>query len=192
MPETFDTTTLILCGGLGTRMGGIDKPLQLWRTKPLLAHVLNRVPTNSKVIVSANRNLASYRKLCPDIVQDHIQGLGPLGGIATVCVQLETTWLFVVPGDMPLLPRALCEAFRAQLSRTSEAAIITRTPERTHYLPLLIRTDATGGLSDYLASGARSVQGWLSKVGYTSVDVSSEARAFANFNTPQDFEDSTS
>ena len=43
MIDTHDITGLVLAGGRGTRMGGIDKGLQLFRGQPLAQHALARL-----------------------------------------------------------------------------------------------------------------------------------------------------
>lgn len=52
---------LILAGGQGRRVNEADKGLLLWRGKPLVAHVAQRLaPQVSQLIVSANRHIATY------------------------------------------------------------------------------------------------------------------------------------
>ena len=57
-----DITGLILAGGRGSRMGGVDKGLQPWRGLPLAQQVLLRLkPQVGPVLLNANRNLDTYR-----------------------------------------------------------------------------------------------------------------------------------
>ena len=54
-------TGLILAGGQGSRMGGIDKGLQLLGGKPMVAHVIARLaPQVDEILVNANRNPERY------------------------------------------------------------------------------------------------------------------------------------
>ena len=58
MIDPQDITGLILCGGRGTRMGGVDKGLQNHHGMPLALHALMRLqPQVGPVIINANRNL---------------------------------------------------------------------------------------------------------------------------------------
>jgi molybdopterin-guanine dinucleotide biosynthesis protein A len=51
-------TGLVLAGGRGSRMGGLDKGLQPFQGKPLVRHVLQRLaPQVGALMVNANRNL---------------------------------------------------------------------------------------------------------------------------------------
>jgi molybdopterin-guanine dinucleotide biosynthesis protein A len=56
-----DITGLILAGGRGSRMGGVDKGLQNFNGVPLALHTLLRLqPQVSEVVINANRNLSAY------------------------------------------------------------------------------------------------------------------------------------
>ena len=56
-------TGLILAGGQGSRMGGVDKGLQLLHERPLVEHVIERLsPQVATIAVSANRHLERYRR----------------------------------------------------------------------------------------------------------------------------------
>ena len=56
-----DITGLVLAGGRGSRMGGVDKGLQNFRGLPLALHTLMRLQMQTgATMVNANRNLAAY------------------------------------------------------------------------------------------------------------------------------------
>ena len=55
---------IILSGGAGTRMGGLDKGLQVYQGKALIKHVIKALaPQTSTIVVCANRNLKAYQEL---------------------------------------------------------------------------------------------------------------------------------
>ena len=59
-PARDAVTGLILAGGRGQRLGGVDKGLQPWRGRPLVDHALARLaPQVSEVMISANRNASA-------------------------------------------------------------------------------------------------------------------------------------
>ena len=61
MIDPQDITGLILAGGRGQRMGGVDKGLQNFQGVPLALHALLRLqPQVGHLMVNANRNLAAY------------------------------------------------------------------------------------------------------------------------------------
>ena len=59
-----DISAVLLAGGRGSRMGGVDKGLQRFRGKPLALHSLERLGGTGSVgpvMLNANRNLAEYQ-----------------------------------------------------------------------------------------------------------------------------------
>ena len=56
-----DITGVILAGGRGQRMGGIDKGLMALVGKPMVTYVLDALrPQVATIVISANRNLDQY------------------------------------------------------------------------------------------------------------------------------------
>ena len=56
-----DITGLVLAGGRGSRMGGVDKGLQNHLGMPLALHALMRLtPQVGHLMINANRNLGAY------------------------------------------------------------------------------------------------------------------------------------
>ncbi|HCN68163.1 MAG TPA: molybdenum cofactor guanylyltransferase MobA, partial [Candidatus Accumulibacter sp.] len=52
---------VILAGGLGRRMGGVDKGLQELHGRPLVAWVIERLaPQVDELLINANRNAQRY------------------------------------------------------------------------------------------------------------------------------------
>ena len=178
-----DVTGVVLCGGEGRRMGGVEKPLVPLHDRPLLAHVLDRLlPQVGHVLVSANRELDAYRALGHPVVSDDVPGLGPLGGLATVARHVTTPWLFCCPGDAPRLDAGLVSRLAAAL-RDEVVAVYPNDGERKQYLFLLVRTSACRSLTTYLDGSARSVHGWLARVGARAADMRDIANSFTNVNT---------
>ncbi|HXD26818.1 MAG TPA: NTP transferase domain-containing protein, partial [Propionibacteriaceae bacterium] len=81
--EIRDITGLVLAGGRGSRMGGVDKGLQEHRGVPLALHALRRLaPQVGRVMLSANRNLEAYRSMGAPVWADEISDYpGPLAGM---------------------------------------------------------------------------------------------------------------
>ena len=59
-------TGIVLAGGKGSRMGGVDKGLQPLRGKPMVQHVIERLaPQVAEIVINANQNTAVYAKVFP-------------------------------------------------------------------------------------------------------------------------------
>ena len=55
-------TGVVLAGGRATRMGGVDKGLQLLNGRPLWRHVADSLePQVGRLVISANRNLEYWQ-----------------------------------------------------------------------------------------------------------------------------------
>lgn len=104
-------TGVVLAGGRGTRMGGIDKGLQLLKGKALWRHVADRLqPQVTKLAISANRNLDCWRSSGYPIITDSLNDFpGPLAGMLSVMHQVEGEWFLFCPCDTPFIPLFLAE-----------------------------------------------------------------------------------
>ncbi len=190
-----DIAGLILAGGQGSRMGGVDKGLQTLQGRPLVAHVHERLaPQVATVLISANRHQDEYRawskQVIPDIRPDYP---GPLAGIETALAALARhdpalPWLVTVPCDAPRLPPDL-------VTRLAHAAIagqcqvaVAHDGERVHPVFALIHVDALPVLRAYIATGRRRADGWYASLRSVQVDFSDCPQAFVNLNTREELD----
>src|SRR5574339_257018 len=76
-------TGLVLAGGQGRRMGGVDKGLQPLRGKPMAQWAIERLaPQVDELLVNCNQNLEAYARFGLRLVPDEIRGFaGPLAGL---------------------------------------------------------------------------------------------------------------
>ncbi len=177
-------TTVILAGGLGTRIGG-GKPLQCLRNKPLIEWVCDAVRLQSdEILISANENLAEYARLDCRVVADVTKGnAGPLAGVQAAMMHARNDWVASVPCDTPFLPPDLI--FRLlKAAGNGEAAVAVVHGERQPAIALY-RKSLLPGLTAFLAEGGRRVGGWLNtlRAGDAAFD---DAAAFANINTAEE------
>jgi molybdopterin-guanine dinucleotide biosynthesis protein A len=190
-----DIAGLILAGGRGARMGGVDKGLQDFQGRPLVAHVHERLaPQVGTLLISANRHLDVYRNwsryVLPDAEADYP---GPLAGIETALATLahpspHLPWLVTVPCDAPRLPLDLVARLRqAALARQAQVAV-AHDGDRVHPVFALIHVDALPTLRAYIATGRRRADGWYGALPHTMVDFSDCPQAFVNLNTPEDLD----
>ena len=79
---TEEITGLILCGGRGSRMGGVDKGLQPYQGMPLAMHAMLRLaPQVGQMMINANRNLSAYESMGVPVWPDSLPDFaGPLAG----------------------------------------------------------------------------------------------------------------
>ena len=185
---------LILAGGRGQRLGGVDKGLQPWRGRPLVDHALARLaPQVREVMISANRNTALYATRAARVLPDASEDFpGPLAGILAGLRAASTPWLAVVPCDSPLLPPDLFERLARGLGDV-RGAVVQRDHRagglRLEPVCCLLATALADDLEAYLAEGGRRVEGWVARHATPVLfDGPNDAAAFANVNTPADLE----
>jgi molybdopterin-guanine dinucleotide biosynthesis protein A len=193
-PAPAAITGLILAGGRGQRMGGVDKGLQPWRGVALVDHALARLaPQVREVMISANRNAALYATRTARVLADESDDYpGPLAGILAGLRAAATPWLAVVPCDSPQLPPDLV-ARLAQACAGAQGAVVQRDRGdaglRLEPVCCLLSTALADDLARYLAEGGRKVEGWVARhAAPVRFDRPDDAAAFANVNTPADLQ----
>jgi len=186
-------TGLVLAGGRGSRMGGVDKGLQLHRGQPLARHALQRLaPQVGALMVNANRHLDAYAAMGVPVVADvQADYPGPLAGLAAGLAQCRTRWLVSVPCDSPNFPldlvARLADALMQQQAEIAMAACIEDGTLRTQPVFCLLEVRLLPSLEDYLRSGQRKVDRWTAQHRCVSVSFD-DAAAFFNANTLADLE----
>ena len=181
-------TGVVLAGGRGSRMGGIDKGLQLLKGKALWRHVADALqPQVTKLVISANRNLDCWRSSGYPIITDSLNDFpGPLAGMLSVMHQVKGEWFLFCPCDTPFIPSFL--VMRLIQQRKSSPAVWVHDGERDHPAIALVHREAIGELETYLAAGERRVMVFLRKIGGHSVDFSDVKSAFIKVNTLDDLQ----
>ena len=188
MIATTDITGLVLAGGRGSRMGGVDKGLQTWRGMALATHALMRLaPQVGEVMINANRNLGAYESMgaavWPDTLPDYA---GPLAGILTGLERCETPYLVSVPCDSPLFPLDLVARLAAALQAEGAeiAMAATRENGELQVQPVfcLMKTEVMESLVRFTHEGQRKIDRWTALHRCVQVEFD-ERQAFANANT---------
>ncbi|AMO21614.1 molybdenum cofactor guanylyltransferase MobA [Ramlibacter solisilvae] len=193
MIEASSVTGVILAGGRGSRMGGVDKGLQNFNGMPLaLATLLRLQPQVGEVMINANRNLGAYESfgvpVWPDVLPDFP---GPLAGFLTALEQCQTPWLVTVPCDTPLFPQDLVERLaQAAEAQGADIAMAAAREEdgqlRTQPVFCLLRVDLLESLVKFTQAGGRKIDAWTAQHPTAVVTFDApgdDPRAFFNANT---------
>ncbi len=188
-------TGVVLAGGRGTRMGGVDKGLQLFRGQPLAQWTLNRLaPQVGTLLVNANRNLEHYATLGAKVCTDGTElgdYAGPLAGVMTALAHCTTPYLVTVPCDTPLFPHDLVPRMAAALAQQQADFAVASGPEedgtlRAQPVFCLMHTRVLNSLRQFTAVGGRKVDAWTAQ--HVTVQVpfnlpGDDACSFFNANT---------
>ena len=186
-------TGLILAGGRGSRMGGVDKGLQPHHGVPLALHALLRLtPQVGALMINANRNLSAYESMgvpvWPDAQADYA---GPLAGWLAGLERCETPYLMTVPCDSPNFPADLVERLAQSLVEADADIAMAATLEdgQRQVQPVfcLMKTTLLESLVMYLQEGQRKIDRWTALHRCVEVDFD-DAAAFANANTLEELQ----
>jgi len=178
-------TGLILAGGKGSRMGGVDKGLQAFRGRRLIDHVYERLaPQVGGVVINANQNQDAYRTFGVRVVSDAIGGFaGPLAGFHAGLSVSKRPFLASVPCDSPFLPEDLIARLHARIDETGAELAVAKTGDQPHPVFSMMRRGVLDHLSDYLKEGGRKIDAWYATLNVVEVAFDDEAEAFSNINT---------
>ena len=174
---------IVLAGGLGRRMGGVDKGLKALRGKPMVQWVLERLaPQVDDIVINANQNLERYRAFGHRVVPDEIGGFaGPLAGLHAGLKAVKHPLAVTAPCDSPFLPLDLVARLGNALKDNDLA--VAKTGSQPHPVFALVRRDCRESLEAFLAQGGRKIDAWYASLKVVEVSFDDEADAFRNINT---------
>ena len=181
-------TGVVLAGGRGSRMGGVDKGLQNHLGMPMALHALMRLQLQvGEAMINANRNLSAYESMgvpvWPDALPDHP---GPLAGFLTALEHCETPYLVTVPCDTPNFPLDLVHRLAAALEQSDADIAMAATLEdgRQQVQPVfcLMKASLMESLVEFIHGGQRKIDRWTGQQRSVAVRFD-DADAFFNANT---------
>jgi len=183
-------TGLILAGGKGSRMGGVDKGLQAFRGKRLVDHVYERfAPQVGGVIINANQNHEEYKTFGVRVVSDAIGGFaGPLAGLHAGLSVSKRPFLASVPCDSPFLPADLIERLYQRIDESGAELAVAKTGEQPHPVFSLMRRGVLDHLAEFLKGGGRKIDAWYATLNVVEVAFDDEPDAFSNINTREELQ----
>ncbi len=183
-----EITGLILAGGRGSRMGGIDKGLQTHLGVPLALHALERLrPEVGTLMLNANRNLGVYQAMGVPVWPDQIMDYpGPLAGMLAGLANCNTPYLVTVPCDTPNFPSDLVARLAEGLERIegdmATAYTLADGGLRAQPVFCLMRASLRDSLHAFVSSGERKT-GLFAARHHSAQVIFNDAAAFANANT---------
>ena len=206
-----EVTGVILAGGRGQRMGGLDKGLQPFLGRRLIDHAVDRLkPQVKSLLIVANRHGDIYAELGYPVVDDAsanragpddksvaVPGAyprfeGPMVGLMAGLMACETPWLVTVPCDSPLFPSNLVERLLAAASRQggglAVAAIQGQEGVRLQPVFSLVHVTMHARLRRFLETGQRRFADWLIEQKAEQV-LFDQPDDFGNVNTLEDLDD---
>jgi molybdopterin-guanine dinucleotide biosynthesis protein A len=202
-PTPDNITGWVLAGGQGSRMGGVDKGLQLFQGQALALRAAQRLASQvHRVKLNANRHLPDYASWGFDVHADSFSGFaGPLAGMLTGLQHCTTEWLLCVPCDSPFFPLDLAYRLGMAVDAEQSTMAVAWAPEvnaqgdtvcRPQPVFCLLHRSLQTSLRDFLHSGGRKIDAWTTQHANARMDFNlphDTRHAFANANTWQELKD---
>jgi len=188
MTEDVWVAGVILAGGLGRRMGGVDKGLRTLRGRPLVKWVLERFsPQVDEVLINANQHIEEYSRFGCPVIRDQVAGFaGPLAGLHAALSATSLPLVATVPCDSPFLPADLVARLKSVLLERDADLATARTLTQPHPVFSLCRRSLLPRLADFLSGGGRKIDQWHRTLAVAEVSFDDQVEAFSNINTPEE------
>ncbi|MBI3571705.1 MAG: molybdenum cofactor guanylyltransferase [Gammaproteobacteria bacterium] len=182
-----EITGVILAGGRGSRLGGVDKGLVRLHGRPLIEHVIDALrPQAGKLMISANRNQDVYASYGFPVIADVMGDYdGPLAGMLSAMRCADTSYVFTVPCDVPVPPANLVERLVTTMTMMRRELCIASCAGQVQPVFALMSRALADRLQEYLVAGERGVENWMRRQQAALADFP-DHDAFTNINTPED------
>ena len=198
-PTNIKTLGVVLAGGAGSRLGGLDKGLQVFQGITLVEHIIHALGAQADgLLVCANRNIETYREFGYPVIEDQkkskhqvsyqgsiVSYQGPLAGINAAInfilnnEHLSTVeQLLIAPCDAPKLP---CD-YAKRLSKAKSSIAFVHDGQRQQNLHCLITRSQWASLQSFYNEGGRAIHRWFEQVNALMVDFSDKRDFFVNIN----------
>lgn len=183
-------TGVVLAGGLGRRMGGMDKGLVEFRGQPMVKMVIECfAPQVDELLINANRNADAYASFGYRVIPDALPGFaGPLAGLQTGLMSAAHELVATVPCDSPFLPGDLITRMKTALVAEDAQLAVAMVQGRAQPVFCLCRRGVLPHLTEFLQQGGRKMDTWYGTLKVVEVKFDHAADAFTNINTSQELD----
>ncbi|MDJ0726827.1 MAG: molybdenum cofactor guanylyltransferase [Prochloraceae cyanobacterium] len=194
--QSNSITAIILAGGQSSRMG-TDKALIQISGIPWLQKISTIATKYIDRVYIVTSRPERYQHIVPEtchfireVSSSELNLLrGPLVGFACGLAKVNTEWTLLLACDLPLLNESYLKKSLNYLELVPNDAIATLPKSDRGWEPLsgFYRTRCLPLLQDFIKTGGRSFQSWLSLHYIYELPVSDRKILF-NCNTPEDLE----
>ena len=186
--------SVILAGGLSSRMGGGIKSLKKFNNKLIFDRVFENLKKQlNNIIISSNDENNLFNKNKVRIIKDVEKGfLGPLAGIHASLEWINTNkkeveWLVTVPSDTPFIPNDLVEKLYITATKNNFEIVLAKSNNKTHPIIGIWHSNLYVSLEKDLILGTRKILDYATKnsLGYVEF-FNSNYDPFFNINYEND------
>lgn len=188
---------IILCGGRSTRMGK-DKGSLLFKGKPMIIHTLNVVKEVADEIIVVLRDpeqVNEYSEMLKSennilIVTDLSKDQGPLIGILTGLLNINSEYAQVLPCDSPCITKEfILNMFNAIEDTNFEAVIPIWEDGHIEPLHSIYTKSSLKTIEKLIKNGKRDVSSIINNLNVKLIDINEVDKtkmSFKNINTIKD------
>ena len=182
-------TVVILAGGQSKRMLVQNKATVLFKDKPLITYVIDRMKSQAKhIVINTHQNQDDFVKFSLPLIDDALSYQeGPLLGMLTSLQKIKTDWIQFVPCDTPNLPHSLVADLMKAVEAQKTLAAVPETNDGLQSACLLCHTSSLKNLQDFFNQGGRKIEDWVRQLPFCVVRFHDQSQ-FININTPQELE----
>ncbi len=186
---------VVLAGGGGRRLGGVDKALVELAGRPLIAHVIDRLRAQcGPLAINANGDAGRFEAFGLCVIPDAIAPpVGPLGGVLAALEWArkndpDAPCVLIASCDTPFLPVELCDSLYAAQFREEADISCAASSDRLHPLCALWSTALVEPLREAASEAdVRQAHAFMLSRRTAFVDFSgAEMDPFFNINEPAD------
>lgn len=192
-----ETSAVVLCGGLSSRMG-VDKARLELDGLSLIARAVRVVQSITPHVRLACGSHPRYEDLGLPLVLDRIAGAGPLAGLEAALASAPEGFVIAVACDMPRIDAGALRALVTAAHERELDVALMRSPRGLEPLCAVWRTSMVHPLRAALERGERRVvaafeiplaTGALPRVAAVELDAAiAREDCVLNVNTPAEFE----
>lgn len=186
---------LVLAGGGGTRLGGIDKGLLNWQGEAFVVRLARLLEPVGPVAIVTQAGHDAYKAplrqqgLTVEFVHDPWVEQGPMAGLVAGLEWARSNGregIVVVPCDSPWLDREWLERLLKSAAEAPGQIHVCEVEGRLQPLHGWFPVEVEAPLREAVLAGNRRVGQWVSAQNPRVIPCSDLAEQFLNVNTPAD------
>ncbi|WP_063650927.1 molybdenum cofactor guanylyltransferase MobA [Aliivibrio fischeri] len=188
MLQPKQTSWVILAGGQARRMGGKDKGFVLFQDKPLIEHALDTLTSQTdQIAINANRSIEEYSRYTVTFPDQFSEYPGPLAGMHSGLVNMNSDWVGFIPCDSPNLPNNLVSLLCNAVKEDTDI-VVAHDGEYMQPVVTLMHKRIIPKIDAFLTRGDRKIILLYKECNTVFADFSDYPNAFINLNSPQELE----
>ncbi|OCH40061.1 molybdenum cofactor guanylyltransferase MobA [Aliivibrio fischeri] len=188
MLQPKQTSWVILAGGQARRMGGKDKGFVLFQDKPLIEHALDTlISQTDQIAINANRSIEEYSRYGVTFPDQFSEYPGPLAGMHSGLVNMNSDWVGFIPCDSPNLPSNLVSLLCNAVKEDTDI-VVAHDGEYMQPVVTLMHKRIIPKIDAFLTRGDRKIILLYKECNTVFADFSDYPNAFINLNSPQELE----